>query len=174
MRIIKADHHRTLSLAGVPEPVYRPVDVDRTQTGFSVLRSLRIYRFDAGSVIDGHAEEDEVLMVILRGSVQLTMSEHDLGESSPRFSLSAAGSSDRDASAAYLPPNGAYRLVPLSDAEVAYARATTSRAGEPTVFSAKMPIEDAGERVLLEETNCPVHLRLRIVEVRLLLATELR
>ncbi len=57
----------------MPGLARRPVDIDQSQTGFANLRSLRIYRFDAGSVIDGHAEEDEVFVVVMAGSVELTM-----------------------------------------------------------------------------------------------------
>ena len=63
------------------QPVQRPVDIDRSQTGFANLRSLRIYRFDKDSVIDGHAEEDEVLIVMMAGSVELTMMDHNAGDS---------------------------------------------------------------------------------------------
>ena len=166
MELIKADHHRLLQLAGVPDPVHRPVDIDPLQTGFASLRSLRIYCFNAGSVIDGHAEDDEVLIVVLAGSVQLTMSERDLEESSPRFTLSAVGNSQGHPCAAYLPPNGAYRLIPQVNVEVAYARATPSSGRAPTIFSAEVRSEDAGDFVLFEEANYPQRLRLRVVQLK--------
>ena len=166
MRLIKSDHLRKLQLAGVPEPVARPVDIDQSQTGFTVLRSLRIYCFNAGSVIDGHAEEDEVMIVILAGSVQLTMSQHEVEDGSPQFNLSAVGNSNGNPCVAYLPPNGAYQLLPLTNVEVGYARATTSEAHEPRVFFADMPTENASERLLFEEESYAMRLRLRIVQVK--------
>ena len=165
MEIIKADHHRLLQLAGVPEPVHRPVDIDQAQTGFASLRSLRIYSFNAGVVIDGHAEDDEVLIVVLAGSIELMMSERDLEEGSPRFTLSAVGNSSGLPCVAYLPPNGAYRLVPKSNAEVAYARAMPSSGRELAVFSGKAVSDDRGDIVLFEEVAYAQRLRLRVVRL---------
>ncbi len=165
MKIIKADHSRRLQLEGVRDPVARPVDIDRTQTGFDLLRSLRIYRFGAGSVIDGHAEADEVLIMVLAGSIELTLSERDMEEVSPQFHLSAVDNPDGGPCAAYLPPNGAYRLIARGEAEVAYARATPSHGRAPTVFSAGPRSEKNGGVVLFEETTYAQHLRLRVVQV---------
>ncbi len=165
MKIIKADHHRQLQLEGVPDPVPRPVDIDRTQTGFDLLRSLRIYRFGAGSVIDGHAEADEVLIVVLAGSIALTLSEGDMREGLPQFQLSAVSNSDGVPCAAYLPPNGVYRLIAQGEAEVAYARATPSHGHAPTVFAAKPRSEKDGGVVLSEELTYAQRLRLRVVQV---------
>ena len=164
MKPIKADHGRFLQLTGVPDPVSRPVDIDQLQTGFASLRSLRIYRFTAGSVIDGHAEDDEVLIVVLAGSVHLSMSEGDLTESSPEFELSAVGDSHEHPCAAYLPPGGAYRLTPRRDAEVAYARATPTTKREPTVFSTEAQPSGAGLATLCKVTSYPQFLRLRVLQ----------
>ena len=165
MEVIRADHHRRLQLAGVEDPVERPVDITQEQTGFAVLRSLRIYRFKAGSVIDGHAEEDEVLIIVLAGSAHLRLSDRDLEEDSPEFALSSVDDSPGTRCAAYLPPHGAYRLTPRSDAEVAYARATPSTRRAPTSFLAKAQPSGAGSTVLFEETAYPQHLRLRVVQI---------
>ena len=162
MDVIKADQHRRLQLPGVPEPVARPVDIDQSRTGFVCLRSLRIYRFSAGSVIDGHAEDDEVLIVVLAGAVQLAMSQSDLEEGSAQFQLSAAGNLQGDPCTAYLPPQGTYRLIPQSDAEIAYARATTPTGRAPAVFFGKAQSKDAGDEVLLEESTYARRLRLRV------------
>ncbi|MEP6645406.1 MAG: hypothetical protein ABJA69_12965, partial [Acidobacteriaceae bacterium] len=88
MKLLKADHNRRLEIPGVPNLVRRPVDIDKSQTGFANLRSLRIYRFDADSVINGHAEEDEVFIVGMAGSVELAMSEHDSIEGARPVTLS--------------------------------------------------------------------------------------
>ena len=129
----------------------RPVDIDQSQTGFAVLRSMRIYQFRAGSPIDGHAEEDEVFIVVLAGSVQLTMSECETSESSLQSSVSAVGSAKGDPCVAYLPPNGSYRLTPTTDVEVAYMRVTPiTSARSPKVFSGVDRSDSSGNVVLFE------------------------
>ena len=165
MHVIKADHQRRISLEGVSQPVPRPVDIDEAKTGFSVLRSLRIYRFEAASVIDGHAEDDELLMVVLTGSVRLTLSGREIEQDSPDFLLSAVDASPGLPSVAYLPPGGAYRLTPQTSADVAYARARSSVRREPAVFSAGSPSGDIGSAVLFEERGYGQHLRLRVTRV---------
>jgi hypothetical protein len=165
MKLIKADHQRRIEIAGVPEPVQRPVDIDRSQTGFASLRSLRIYRFDKDSVIDGHAEEDEVLIVIMAGSVELSMMDQDSGDSPGPLILSAASDSQDDPCVAYLPPRGGYRLIPRNTAEVAYARATPAGGPPPHVFRSHPVRDDSGVTVLVEENNYPQRLRLRLLQV---------
>lgn len=166
MKLIKADQNRRLEIPGVPNLVRRPVDIDKSQTGFSNLRSLRIYRFDSGSVINGHAEEDEVLIVVLAGSVELTMSETD-SEDSPRpFTLSAASDSQSNPCAAYLPPHAAYRLIPQGGADVAYARATPDGGSRPTVFAPHVRLDAAGNSVLFEEATHPQRLRIRLLQIK--------
>ncbi len=84
MKLIKADPNRRVEIAGLPVAPRRPVDIDKSHTGFARLRSLRIYRFDVDSVIDGEAEEDEVLIVVMAGSIELTMSGgHSADSSAP-------------------------------------------------------------------------------------------
>ncbi|GAC1304054.1 MAG: hypothetical protein NVSMB10_06660 [Steroidobacteraceae bacterium] len=164
MRLIKPDHARTLALAGVPGPVRRPVDIDQSQTGHTALRTLRIYRFDAGSVIDGHAEEDEVFIVVLAGSAELSMSSERWPGSRSQFALVAAGSADAPC-AAYLPPHAAYRLIPRGDAEVAYARATPVSGRPPEVFTVRPRVNAAGSTVLLDAGAYAQRLRLRLLRI---------
>jgi hypothetical protein len=154
MKLIKADHNHRLQIPGVPDPVLRPVDIDKAKTGFETLRSLRIYRFDAGSVIDGHAEEDEVMIVLLAGSIELTLIDEEAGGSAQTYTLSAVTEKQGAPCAAYLPPLAAYHLVALTDADVAYARATPADGPPYRVFNA-----------LEEEVTYPRLLRLRIVEL---------
>jgi len=90
MKLIKPDQDRRIEIPGVPHPVRRPVDIDQSKTGFKNLRTLRIYRFDPGSVIDGHAEEDEVFIIILAGSAELAISAE--GKEYSPITLSAAPS----------------------------------------------------------------------------------
>ncbi len=165
MKRIQADPQRRIEIAGVAEPVQRPVDIDRTQTGFNVLRSLRIYRFDQGSVIDGHAEEDEVLIVVMAGSVELSMMDHDSADRPRPFTLSAAGKAHSDPCAAYLPPAAGYRLVAKSNAEVAYARATPASGRPCHVFHSNSVPHANGVTLLLEENNYPQLLRLRLLQI---------
>jgi hypothetical protein len=162
MRLIKADHERRLQIPGVPEPVLRPVDIDKSKTGFETLRSLRIYRFDPGSVIDGHAEEDEVMIVLLAGSIELTLIEEGPNPGAQTFTLSAVGDQQKSPCAAYLPPLAAYRLVALSAADVAYARATPLEGPPLRVFYANHA--DANQP-LWEELAYPRLLRIRVLQV---------
>ena len=73
LRLFEPDHERRVLVPGVPGPARRPVDIDQSVTGFDTLRSLRVYRFDSGAVIDGHAEEDEVFVVVVAGRAELSV-----------------------------------------------------------------------------------------------------
>ncbi len=163
MKLIKADHDRRLEIAGVPGPVRRPVDIDQSRTGFANLRTLRVYRFDAESVIDGHAEQDEVFIIVLSGSIELTMS---LGseEGSP-VTLSAVSDSDGFACVAYLPPQATYRLVPHGQADIAYVRATPVGSRSPRVFRPSGRLGSSAVTVLLDETTYAEKLRLRLARI---------
>ncbi len=166
MQLIKADHDRRLELPGVPAPVRRPVDIDRSRTGFANLRSLRIYRFDAHTVIEGHAEEDEVFVVILAGSVEFNVQEaNSEGEWQP-FTLSAASGSNHQTCVAYLSPGSAYRLTPQTDADVAYARATPVGGRPSTALTSSVSRDNAGITVLFEEEAYAQHLRLRLLQIK--------
>jgi KduI/IolB family len=166
MKLIKADHHRRLEIPGVQNPVQRPVDIDKSQTGFAQLRSLRIYRFDADSVVNGHAEEDEVLIVVMAGTVELTLIDSN-SEVRPRcFTVSAASDSPGHPCAAYLPPNAAYQLIPRTGSDVAYARATPAGGPPPHIFSSHDDPAHEGVALLLEEASYPRLLRVRLLQVR--------
>ena len=165
MNLIKADHDRRLEIPGVPGLVRRPVDIDQSQTGFTSLRTLRIYQFDAGSVINGHAEEDEVLIVVIAGSIELAMTSDNWSDSHCPFTLAPASNSDNTACAAYLPRHAAYRLIARSEADVAYARATPFGSSPPKLFTPQFQTIAAGVTVLLEETTYAERLRLRVVRI---------
>jgi hypothetical protein len=161
MKLLKPDHHRTIEIPGVPEPVRRPVDIDKAKTGFTTLRSLRIYRFDAGAVIEGHAEEDEVLIVVLNGAIELTLIEHNEAKSSQTATLSAPTETVRRPCAAYLPPEAAYRLKAQTDADVAYTRATPATGPKPAFFTPKTE----ANHVLWEEVSYPKLLCIRLLHI---------
>jgi len=165
MKLIKADHDRRLEIPGVPGLARRPVDIDRSRTGFTNLRSLRIYRFDAQSVINGHAEEDEVFVVVMAGSVELNVSEANSPGGPHSFLLSAAGASGNLPCVAYLPPDSAYQLIPQTDADVAYARATPVGCRASTVFAPRPRGGAVGVTALLEETTYARRLRVRLVQI---------
>ena len=165
MRLIKADHERRIELPGVPDRVRRPVDIDLAQTGFANLRSLRIYRFDAQSMINGHAEDDEVFVVVLAGSVEFTVQEANSESESSSFSLAAAGGSGSHVCVAYLSPHSAYRLTSQTDADVAYARATPVGGRPSTVFPSTISKDASGPVVLFEESAYAQRLRLRMVQI---------
>ena len=165
MMLCKADPERRIGILGVTAPVRRPVDIDQSMTGFANLRTLRIYQFDAASVIDGHAEEDEVLIVVLAGSVELTINSELWQDSQCAFTLSAATESQGVACAAYLPPHATYKLSPQGDADVAYARATPASTRPPTIFSSIRRRDEPGITVLLDSLLYAERLRMRLVQI---------
>lgn len=124
MRIIEPDFDRTLDLPGVG-PTPRPVDIDRADTGFQDLLSLRIDEFADGAAIEGEAEADEVLVVLLAGAVAIAVT----GLHEAEFRLDADGDW-----AIYLPPRHGYRLQPLAPSTVAFARARPSAFHPPRAF----------------------------------------
>lgn len=125
MQVIPPDFDRMIDLPGVG-PCPRPVDIDQSVTGFADLVSLRIYDFAGGMVIDGDAEGDEVLIVLLAGAATLDVT----GAAEASFRLDADGDW-----AVHLPPDHHYRLSPLADATVAYARARPLAAMPPKSFA---------------------------------------
>ena len=165
MKLIKADHDGRVAIPGVPGPVRRPVNIDRTQTGFANLRSLRVYRFDAASIIDGHAEEDEVFVIVLSGSIEFTVSGDESGGPQQTFTLSTPNEFDGAPCVAYLPPLAAYRLIPKTEADVAYARATPASGPPSKAFTASGSVNGGGVTLLLEEQTYAQRLRLRLLYV---------
>ena len=154
MLIVRSDATRLIDIPGVPAPVRRPVDIDQANTGFSSLRTLRIYRFDAGAVIEGHAEEDEVYIVVLAGSIELTINTEE-EEAPPETALLSAPSALREAAcAAYLSPGSSYKLIATSETDVAYARATPRNVRSPKIFTTPEQGSGAGIHLLLEDTTC--------------------
>jgi hypothetical protein len=150
MRIIPPDHARRIDLPGVG-PCPRPVDIDQAVTGFADLVSLRVYDFAEGSVIEGEAEEDEVLVVLLAGAVSLAVTGAHAGANGAAFTLQAEGDW-----AIYLPPRHHYRLEPMAPATVAYARArprgAASNTPGPRAFApvaGVLAIEERAERLRL-------------------------
>jgi hypothetical protein len=142
MQIIAPDFDRSIDLPGVG-PTPRPVDIDQSTTGFRDLVSLRIYEFADGTTIDGEAEADEVLVVLLAGAVSIAVT----GEYEAEFQLDADGDW-----AIYLPPRHHYRLQPLTPATVAYARARPTSASAPHAFrpiAGLLAIEEPAQRLRL-------------------------
>ena len=164
MKLIKADHDRRLVIPGVPGEAKRPVDIDVSVTGFKVLRTLRIYQFDAQAVVDGHAEEDEVYVVVLSGSIDLKISEDGSEGAMLSYHLDADTEADSDGFVAYLPPRSAYRLTPLTATDVAYARAMPLGRRAPAVFRATRTA-GAGVCLLLDEQAHASQFRLHAVQV---------
>jgi hypothetical protein len=165
MEVFHPDPTRTIEIPGAPEPVQRPVDIDRSRTGFTNLRSLRIYRFDAGVTINGHAEEDEVFIVVLAGSVEFSATDDKKGAESRTFQLSAPHESQTQPCAAYLPPCAAYRLIASTDSVVAYARATPMNGNPPKAFETNVATNGSAIQMLLDETTYARRLRLRLAYV---------
>ncbi|HZY69082.1 MAG TPA: 5-deoxy-glucuronate isomerase [Devosia sp.] len=110
-------------------------------TGFSELVSLRIYSFSGTATIEGEAEGDEVLIVLIAGGATIQVT----GEHSADFRLSTHGTR-----AIYLPPGHHYRLTPENRADVAYARARPRAARPPEAFDGpELSIEDYASRLQL-------------------------
>ena len=165
MHVLKADHDRGVELAGVPGRVPRPVDIDQTSTHFKALRTLRIYRFAPPAVIDGHAEGDEVFLVVLAGAVDLVLRSDNWPDSGAPFRLTAANDREAVACAAYLPPQAEYQLTPVVSAEVAYARAKPVGNRAPRILTSAPRVENAGACVLLEESTHAERLRCRLMQI---------
>lgn len=125
MLIIPADFDRRIDLPGAG-PCPRPVDIDRSRTGFGDLVSLRIYSFARGVVIDGEAEGDEVFIVLMRGAADIAISRS--GRQLGAFSLQAEGMR-----ALYMPPHASYQLTAVADCDIAYARTEPVRTDLPQV-----------------------------------------
>ncbi len=159
--LFKADHGRRIELEGVG-PAPRPVDIDQAQTGFTALRTLRIYHFEPPAVIHGHAEEDEVLIVIIEGGIELQMRSQHWARSDSPFSLRAADPTLSTACAAYLPPHAEYSLTPRTGADVAYARALPTGARSPAIFSASPRREGAVPSLLLDQSAYAERLRFQL------------
>ncbi len=160
-KLFKADHGWRIELEGIG-PAARPVDIDQAQTGFAVLRTLRIYHFEPPAVIKGHAEEDEVFIVVLEGEVELQMRSEHWSSSESRFTLKAADKSESIACAAYLPPHAEYSLTPRSGADVAYARALPAQSRAPAVFSTSPHRKLKGPTLLLDPSAYAERLRLQL------------
>ena len=164
-QIFKADHARRIELAGVG-PAPRPVDIDQAQTGFAALRTLRIYRFDPPATVHGHAEEDEVFIVVLCGEVELQMRSEHWSRNDARFVLEAADAASPVACVAYLPPHAEYALTPRTPADVAYARARPISGRSPAVFTTAPLPNGAGTQLLLDESSHAERLRLQLWQIR--------
>ena len=167
MKLIAADHDRRYDLPGVSDSARRPVDIDASNTGFTRLRSLRLYRFEAGSVIDGHAEEDEVFVVVTSGSVEMKIGWEDSAvDAAGIHTLSVPTGVSVEPFVAYLPPHSAYQLTPHTSADVAYARATPVETRSPAVFRASPSATSEGVTALLDERSHAERLRLKVLRVR--------
>ncbi|WP_419805317.1 5-deoxy-glucuronate isomerase [Terriglobus sp.] len=167
MKLVKPDHETRYEVPGVPGLVRKPVNLDGAELGFTKLRSLRLYQFEAGTVINGHAEQDEVFVIVTAGSVEMKIGYSD--EAVDRFgtfTLSAPGfANEDDPFVAYLPPHSVYRMTPHTDADVFYARATPSEVREPAVFRANTPGSPGPVNTLFGDNSHAERLRLKVLSV---------
>lgn len=166
MKVIQADHDRRYQIPGVPGDARRPVDIDASNTGFRCLRSLRLYRFEAGSVVDGHAEEDEVFVVVTSGSLEMKIGWEDRPvDAVGVYMLAAPGDAKGAPFVAYLPPHSVYQLTPHTVVDVAYARATPVEGRSPAVFGVVASGTGDGITTLLDERSHAERLRLKVVRL---------
>jgi 5-deoxy-D-glucuronate isomerase len=136
MQIIDADESRLIVLPGVGK-CPRPVDIDQSVTGFTTLKSLRIYRFQPGATIEGESEEDEVFVLPVSGGFHIEVT----GKTAVAADLTAEG----PVRALYMTPHHAYRLTPGEETLVAYARAEAG--GRVPVQALTAESSDLGERL---------------------------
>lgn len=155
---IAPDFTRMIDLPGVG-PCPRPVDIDQSATGFEDLVSLRIYSFTGAAPINGEAEGDEVLIVLLDGKASIGVS----GEQTAEFELSTVRTR-----AIYLPPDHHYHLVPDGSATVAYIRAKPRQAMIPHSFDV------VGNQLVIEDYADRLQLRLARLETRQTIAVQTR
>ena len=166
MQVLHADHQTRYEVPGVPGLVRKPVNLDGAEVGFSKLRSLRLYQFDRGSVIDGHAEQDEVFVIVTAGSVEIQIGYSDeVVDGFGTFTLSAPGSFASGSFVAYLPPHSVYRMTPHTAADVVYARATPSQGRKPAVFRANTTASADGTCTFFEDGTHAERLRLKVLRV---------
>jgi 5-deoxy-D-glucuronate isomerase len=116
VRIVPPDFARRIELHGVGA-CPRPVDIGKADHDFATLVSLRVYSFAGGMVIHGDAEEDEVYVVLMRGTADVAVTKD--GVEAGRWSLDPVGG----IRAVYLPPLSSYRLTATAECNIAYARA---------------------------------------------------
>ncbi len=167
MKLLKPDHETLHQVPGVPGLVRKPVNLDGAALGFTKLRSLRLYQFQAGSVINGHAEQDEVFVIVTAGSVELQIGFTDEApDGFGTFTLTAPGSAPgEDAFVAYLSPHSVYRMTPHTAADVFYARATPSQTRQPAVFHAIFASSPDPVHVVFENSTHAERLRLKVLRV---------
>jgi hypothetical protein len=112
---VVADPERRLFFEGIGV-VERPLEVTPELTGW-LAPTARAYRYGAGQVVDGDAEGDEMVMVVLWGELALCATGVEERVCVRRDPF-------RDpATVLYLPPGGSYRAEVLADAHVLYCRA---------------------------------------------------
>lgn len=149
MQLIAPDFARRIDLPGVG-PCPRPVDIDQSLTGFNELVSMRIYSFAGAAPINGEAEDDEVLIVLLDGTATIEVS----GPHTAVYKLDR-----QDLRAIYLPAGHHYRLTPTDRADIAYMRAKPRATKPPQGFRAgaagELAIEDYADRLQLRLLRLP-------------------
>jgi hypothetical protein len=111
---IASDPTRRLLIDGAGL-VERPLEVTPELTGWAAP-TARAYTYRAGQVIDGEAEADEMVMLLLRGDVELRADgvERRCARADPFADAPVV---------LYLPPGGAYRASVRADSHVLYCRA---------------------------------------------------
>jgi hypothetical protein len=145
---IASDPARRIHLDGTG-PVERPLEVTPELTGWAAP-TMRAYRYRAGQAIDGESADDEMVMLLVAGDLELEAG-------GLRRRCTRADPFADDPVVLYLPPGETYRTAIHADADVLYCRA-------PATGRLPARIAAPGGGAVLGEGEAE---RLRIAEHRL-------
>lgn len=139
---VRSDWDARIWIDGAGE-AERRLEVTPAIAGWDLL-SFRTYTFRANQVIEGESATDEMAMVLLSGSLTLSVAGRGWQET-----WACAGRSSvfdgRPPYAVYLPPGHTYSMTVHRDADCAYGRAPAAGARPPRLIRPE-EMESAGER----------------------------
>jgi 5-deoxy-glucuronate isomerase len=123
---VASDYDARIWIEGTGE-CERRLEITPAIAGWDYL-SFRTYTFRAGMVIDGESESDEMVMVLLSGTVTMAAAGND-------WLLEGRNSVfEGRPHAIYLPPGYTYKMSVHTDADCAYGRAPAEGKLQPRVI----------------------------------------
>jgi hypothetical protein len=141
---VVADPARRLFFEGIGE-VERPLEVTPEVTGWPAP-SARAYQYRTGQVVDGDAEGDEMVMVLIEGELALRATGLEERVCARRDPLTDA------ATVLYLPPGASYRAEVRHDARVLYCRAPGTPEAATRAPRIGAALGDASAQLRIRET----------------------